>query len=218
MTKSYEEIGQLCLQWWQSLQPGGGISDDEGDEVSASTAEPASNDKAGSDQKNNNNPGDKATLARLRRAATPLEALVEQQAIRLAEKLGITPDEPHNLERVGIIAAVLAHVKTHDASRKNARALGPLKKADENPIMSTLRFRALLSAKAPDDLLREMRRAISLMRNTANVASLASDIYFWGDNTRVNWSYHYWQEEPPVSAAPDQDPTITTPNNQADTH
>lgn len=210
MTKSYEEIGKLCLQWWKSLQPGGGISDDEGDEASNTTGALDSDNKAGSDQKNNNNPGDKATLARLRRAATPLEALVEQQAIRLAEKLGITPDEPHNLERVGIIAAVLAHVKTHDASRKNARALGPLKKADENPIMSTLRFRALLAAKAPDDLLREMRRAVSLMRNTANVASLASDIYYWGDNTRLRWTYDYWQEDAPEQTSISEPPASAT--------
>ena len=225
MTKSYEEIGQLCLQWWKSLQTGGGISDEEGDEVSDSTGAPDSNDKAGSDQKNNNNPGDKATLARLRRAASPEEALREAQTIRLAKKLGVTPNEPHltekeprNLMRVGVIAAVLAEVKEHKGKQNTPRMLGPKTEVDENPPMSSLRFRALLAARDEADLLREMRRAVKLLGNKINVKNLASDIYFWGDNTRVNWSYHYWQEEPPVSAAPDQDPTITTPNNQADTH
>lgn len=209
MTKSYEETGKLCLQWWKSLQPGGGISDEGSDE--------ASDDKAVSDPNNNNSPGDKATIARLRRAPTPMDALAEAQTIRLAERLGVTPNKPHKLMRVGVIAAVLAEVKEHKGKQNNTRALGPKTEADENPPMSSLRFRALLAARDEADLLREMRRTVKLLGNKVNVTTLASDIYYWGDNTRINWSYHYWQEEPPANTAPDQDPTITTPNNQADT-
>ena len=214
MTKSYKETGALCLQWWKSLQPGGGISDGEGDEVSATTAEPASDDKAGSDQKySNNNPGDKATLARLRRAASPEEALREAQTIHLAKKLGFTSNKPdfteeelQKLMQVGVIAAVLAEVKEHKGKQNNPRTLGPKTETDENPSMSSLRFRALLAAKDEVDLLREMRRVVKLLGNKVNVKNLASDIFFWSDNTRVNWTYHYWHEEPPNNTAPDQDP------------
>ncbi len=160
-----KDPGNIALQWWQELQP-----QEAGDAVSR---------------------GDPAALARLRRATTPVEALTEASAIRLARRLGITPDRPDQLARIGAIAAVLAHVREHDGGQKLARRLGPQKK-DEPGIMSALRFQRLMAAETAEDLMRQMRNAVNLLKAKANVADIARSMFRWNEATRIRWIYDYY--------------------------
>ncbi len=159
--------GNIALQWWRELH-----------------GDPAASEHW--KQK-----GDAGALARLRRASSPVEALAEARTIELAKRLGAKLDRPHQLARIGTLAAVLAHVKSHDGKLKMAQMLGPDNKG-ESAAMSALRFQRLMAAETPEDLMRQMRNAVKLLKGTANVIDIAAAIYWWNDNTRIRWTYDYW--------------------------
>lgn len=177
MSEQEDNVGFICLKWWKELNP---KIDVKSDEVT--------------------HRGDPAALARLRRAASPVIALQEPETIRLAYNLGCSNDNPERLARIGAIAGVLAHIKTNDKNQTIAKALGPQKK-DEPGVMSTLRFRSLITATNSEELMREMRRAVKLLKANVNVLELANAMYYWGDQERIKWTYNYWQKG---FAAPDK--------------
>ncbi len=159
--------GTIALAWWEELN----------------------DDPAASDPwKKKGNPG---ALARLRRASNPVEALAEARTMTLAKRLGVRPGEYQTLARVWAMAAVLAHVKEHDGSKNMSEMLGPPKEGEQG-VMSELRFHRLIAASEPADLMRQMRNAVKLLKGTANIEDLANAIYWWGDKTRINWTYAYW--------------------------
>lgn len=170
MSEQEDSVGFICLKWWKELNP---KTEKESGEVT--------------------HRGDPATLARLRRAANPVSALQQSEAIRLAKKLGCTNANLEGLARIGAIAGVLAHIRTNDKSQSIAKALGPQKK-DEPGAMSILRFRNLLAATDPEDQMREMRRAVKLLKGKVNIYELANAMFYWGDKERINWTYNYWQK------------------------
>jgi len=134
---------------------------------------------------------DSGARARLRRASTPVEALAEKCTIGLAKRLGASPAKSAQLARIGALAAVLAHVRDGDASTPMARQLGPDSKG-ENAAMSVLRFQRLMAAENPQDLMRQMRNAVKLLKDKANIEDLAHAIFYWNDRTRIRWTYDYW--------------------------
>lgn len=147
----------------------------------------------------------RAAMARLRRTHTAMDALMEPATLDLARRLGRT--RPQDLPRVGMVAAVLAHVREND-DRPVARAAGPAspsadpKKDDENAVVKYGRFRRLLQAD-DDDLVDQMRRLVRLLGGKANVADLAYSIFYWGDRTRQRWVFDYYAlGTPPKQDAP----------------
>jgi CRISPR system Cascade subunit CasB len=103
-----------------------------------------------------------------------------------------------------------------DAGRFEIRTLGHRlgQSEDGAPRMSELRFRRMLAAAEPEDLLRQWRRAVHLAGRKANVASLADDLYTWlkelddpeaqaDRSVRFHWAYDYYQQ--PRGMAPDGD-------------
>lgn len=78
---------------------------------------------------------------------------------------------------LALIAALAAEIKTVTKDRPFAAQLGH--KDGEKPVMSVQRFRRLSSVKTPNDLLRQLRRAIKLLRGTVTLRSLAEDIFHW---------------------------------------
>lgn len=158
--------GWEARKWWQSLQPQ--IEDHNG----------------------RTNRGDPGALARLRRAANPVEALMEEQTIRLARMMIVGREDYAKLEHIGVLAGVLAHVKEHDGKSKAAQQLGPQK--DDSCAMSSLRFHRLLAAQTPVELMTQMRHAVKLLKGKANITDIARAIYFWNNRTRIEWTYSYW--------------------------
>jgi CRISPR system Cascade subunit CasB len=76
--------------------------------------------------------------------------------------------------------------------------------------MSALRFKRLSAAKTPDELLRQLRRAVRLLDGTVNLTSLAEDIFVWcreqddlmkhlrreqrpTEFIRIRWAQEYYQ-------------------------
>jgi CRISPR type I-E-associated protein CasB/Cse2 len=116
--------------------------------------------------------GDRGALARLRRAPTPLAALWEPATIALASRLDIRPGDDALL-RVGTVAAVLAAVRRNKPGRLGETLGG------DPPLMSALRFRALLNARGEREILAAFRRAVALADETFPVEDCARALLRW---------------------------------------
>jgi|AGFS01.1.fsa_nt_gi CRISPR-associated protein, Cse2 family len=78
---------------------------------------------------------------------------------------------------LAIAAALAAHVKSIDERQTFAAQLGQM--TGNNPVMSELRFSRLSAVKTPDELLRQLLRAVRLLKGTVNLTSLAEDVFQW---------------------------------------
>ncbi|MBJ3262916.1 type I-E CRISPR-associated protein Cse2/CasB, partial [Salmonella enterica subsp. enterica serovar Corvallis] len=65
-----------------------------------------------------------------------------------------------------------------------------------NPVMSKLRFSRLSAVKTPDELLRQLRRAVQLLDGSVNLISLADDIFRWCQEQDDLLSHHRRQQRP----------------------
>ncbi|WP_079955315.1 type I-E CRISPR-associated protein Cse2/CasB, partial [Salmonella enterica] len=79
---------------------------------------------------------------------------------------------------LAITAVLAAHIKFIDERQSFATQFGQ-KKSGDNPVMSKLRFSRLSAVKTPDELLRQLRRAVQLLDGSVNLISLADDIFRW---------------------------------------
>ena len=140
--------------------------------------------------------GDPAALARLRRAASPLEALMVDAAHDLALRLR---RGERDWLAIGTLAATLAHVKTHDR-RPVAAIFGEPLSVDSRRV-SELRFRRLLQAEDGTERMAALRRAFALTGGRANVADLADSLLYWTERTRTRWLFQYYGATPPQADA-----------------
>jgi len=151
---------------------------------------------------------DPAALARLRRAATPIDALEEPSVFDLYKKLGFSRiDFDRRLPRVAVTAAVLAHIRKDDDSfrRRFAEMLG---QGSERRLMSELRFKRLLAATEDQDLMITFRRAVALAgKKDIDVGDVASSLLDWSERRRMRWAFDYYGAG---IAAPKQNATDST--------
>ena len=136
----------------------------------------------------------RAALARLRRAGTPLEAMMEPEALRLIQML------PHSSpDRVAVVAGTLATVRKPPVAAHIVRTLGRQSLDDEeSATLSEARFRRLLQTPA-EELLDPMRRLVRLVKEETNVRHLAESILYWGNRRKTQWIFDYYGAS---SAAP----------------
>jgi len=174
-------LGSLARAWWRSLQP------------LTPSGEP-------------NPSGDRAALARLRRAATPLDALAEPATLELYRRLGFGAGEiERRLPWVAVAAMVLAQVRSEPRHAEGEAAASPAARVGRRSLhgdfvdaaMKPLRFRRLLSAREPEELARELRRLVQLAGGEADVGQLATAVIDWadeqrGERLRTRWAYDYY--------------------------
>ncbi|OAS18946.1 type I-E CRISPR-associated protein Cse2/CasB [Methylobacterium platani] len=142
---------------------------------------------------------DRGARARLRRAASPLDVLDEEVVHHLHHGLGYGRwNAADTLVPVAVAACVLARVKADNPARPLAAVLGPpYGVKDAQPLLSPLRLKRLTTARDPDDLLRQMRRAVDLAGDhPVDVAGLGETILAWldsehGDRARALFAYEY---------------------------
>jgi CRISPR system Cascade subunit CasB len=154
--------------------------------------------------------GDRATLARLRRAGGLIQAAAEPATVDLFRKLRFERPE-RDLARAALIAAVLAHVRRDDNSETVARSIGTPRGGDgTTALLTPLRLKRLIAAREPDDLLIGFRRAVAILGDTANVKDLARQLLAWTDpddkkadraRTLFAFDYHGAGQYAPQSAA-----------------
>ncbi|MBJ9296807.1 type I-E CRISPR-associated protein Cse2/CasB [Citrobacter werkmanii] len=89
---------------------------------------------------------------------------------------------------LALTAAVAANVKKIDERQKFAAQL--------NGSMSELRFSRLCAVKTPDELLRQLRRAVKLLNGSLNLFSLAEDIFCWCREQDDLLNHHRRQQRP----------------------
>ncbi|KNC11914.1 transposase [Klebsiella sp. RIT-PI-d] len=111
---------------------------------------------------------------------------------------------------LALTAALAAHVKSIDERQKFAAQLGQT--TGNNPVMSELRFSRLSAVKTPDQLLRQLLRAVRLLNGSVNLPSLADDIFQWcrendellthirrhqrpTEFIRIRWALEYYQAD-----------------------
>jgi CRISPR system Cascade subunit CasB len=149
----------------------------------------------------------------LRRAPSPAEVLVEPAVLDLYRRLGFRGLSGERLALTAVAAITLAHARK-ESRQHPAQSVGRERFEDkefETAAMKPMRFQRLLSVRAPDDLVREMRRLVQLAGNEIDVGRLAADILNWrddelGDRTRTRWAYEYLAAG---RDAPDADSTPT---------
>jgi CRISPR system Cascade subunit CasB len=162
--------GQIARHWWGELQDA----------------------KKDGSRNRARNP---AALARLRRAAVPAEAFEEPSVFDLYRRLGFERgDIDRWLTRVGVVAAVLAHIRSDAYPSDNGYRRGFAEMlGGDKPIMRPLRFRRLLEAAEDRDLLIVFRRAVALAgAKNINVGDVAASLLDWSDRRRMRWAFDYY--------------------------
>ena len=104
---SWSRIAESARDWWRELQP--------------------------SDEHGQPRAGDRAALARLRRAATPADAIAEEPTLMLFRRLGLQSENYPRLPRVAVMAMVLAHIREDLIVDDNGSPLHPAGESDGNP-------------------------------------------------------------------------------------
>lgn len=89
---------------------------------------------------------------------------------------------------LALVAAVSANVKAIDERQPFAAQLAA--------VMSEGRFTRLSAVKTPDDLLRQLRRAVKLLNGSVNLISLAEDIFRWCQESDDLLNHHRRQQRP----------------------
>ena len=181
---SYGHVAAAARGWWRDLQP------------------------------TETQKGDRAALARLRRSASPRDAMVEPATLALFRRLGL--NSPRKLPKAAVIAMTLAHVREDEAPGEEKKRRHPIRRVgrptmenEDDAIMKPIRFRRLLACRDDDDqaldeLAREMRRFVALAGKKLDVGELAASLFFWNDRTRARWAFEYFaagQAAPRTDAA-----------------
>ena len=179
MSRSREgSAASAAFRWWRELNPPDGVRSGR----------------------------QRAALARLRRAAKPVEIMLEPEALKLIARL------PRDRDRVATLIGVLAHVRETD-QRTVARAVGRDALDDDKAVLSEGRFRRLLQARQ-DELLEPMRRLVRLAGGKVNVEDLSGSILYWGDRVRKRWIFDYYGVAENIRSETEAPPTAASPTGQ----
>jgi CRISPR system Cascade subunit CasB len=144
--------------------------------------------------------GDRAALARLRRASSWIDAAGESQTIALFHNLNANERE---FSRIAILAAVLAHVRSDTGPDVPvARTIGALPGKGEEAALKPPRLRRLLTAKDEEAIFTGFRRLVAIMDGKANAGDLAWNILTWErEKTRMKFAFDYWHGPAPEPVA-----------------
>lgn len=127
-------------------------------------------------------PADAAGRAQLRRAHDLIDVFSCPAFHGLLRRLKITSN--YQREALAVTAGVLAHVKEDTPKIKFGMSLGkPPNKGGTSP-MAEIRFRRLLQARDPEEMMNQLRRAVRLLRGSADVQELALLIRYWSKRDR----------------------------------
>jgi len=144
--------------------------------------------------------GNPAALARLRRASTVMDLMAEPETICLFQCMGARSYS--DLPVAALLAGVLSHVREDHPARSVASLLGLNHSSDDKTaIMSPLRFRRLLQATEPDEILVAFRRMIALARGSLPVTDLSRSLLDWNEERKRRWVYDYWNAGTPKTEA-----------------
>ncbi|MBV8875860.1 MAG: type I-E CRISPR-associated protein Cse2/CasB [Metakosakonia sp.] len=149
--------------------------------------------------------------ASLRRSKTVNEACLSEgfrSLLMQTHTLWKVEGQEWRFTALAITAALAAHVKSIVKEPNFAAQLGQM--TGNNQVMSELRFSRLSAVKTPDELLRQLLRAVRLLNGVVNLPSLADDVFHWcrendellnhirrqqrpTEFIRIRWALEYYQ-------------------------
>jgi CRISPR system Cascade subunit CasB len=133
---------------------------------------------------------DRGGRAELKRARTVTEIIQSPAFHRLAFMLRPRSQfDSASLERVGVLAGLLAQVDSHDGRKRMAVQMATGKGG--GPAVSDLRFRRLLQREW-HELPDTMRRIIHMLGRKVNLLDLSRAVWYWGDAVKRDWAFTYF--------------------------
>lgn len=132
----------------------------------------------------------RAAMARLRRAHTPLDAIRESETLRLIRRVE-RESVYRGRDRIAVLAGILAWVREDRPNNPVARAIGRDSLDDALAAMSEARFRRLLQT-GDEGLMDAMRRLVVVLDRRVDVFDLSRAVLYWGDGTRKGWIFDYY--------------------------
>ena len=108
--------------------------------------------------------------------------------MRGCERKDFVPDA----DRLALITIALAHVgEAGDLGL--ATEFGRRAGKDRPRALSEQRFQTLIRTTRHAELIAPLRRAMAIARRARiAVAPMATDLYFWSENTRTKWCFQYF--------------------------
>ena len=147
--------------------------------------------------------GDRAALARLRRADSIAAAMMDPATLDLFRRCAAT--HLSDLPKVALVAGVLAHVREDNRAMLVARQIGPTETdRPETAAFKPLRFRRLIEADDPEECLIAFRRMVGIADRQLHVPDLARALAHWTDRLRGpeikrRWIFAYWNATLPAA-------------------
>lgn len=153
-------------------------------------------------------PGDNGGRARLRRAETVAQIVLEPQFHALCQLAPLTVKD----NRIAVLAMTLPRIvpPTRSSNARFATVLGQthdgkIPGPDEQARLSSMRFGTLL--RTSDDANRfaaALRRAIAILDGAPfNARAFIPDLLWFSDTTRRDWTFQYYQTWQARRSAPD---------------
>ncbi|MDC9820657.1 type I-E CRISPR-associated protein Cse2/CasB [Pectobacterium polonicum] len=175
----------------------------------------------------------RARRAELRRAKQPPYGVLTCQGYHdLAGKLAARLTQEHHIVALGIFVSVAAHAAKNMLKTSFAAQLGE-KQGGDRAFLSPLRFERLQRAQTPEELHRQLFRAVQIRGEAGvNLPSLADGIFLWADEWQarqenrapnlhplrrnaVRWACEYAQASQNLTAdEPDTTETSTTASDK----
>ncbi|UAY91729.1 type I-E CRISPR-associated protein Cse2/CasB [Pectobacterium polaris] len=170
----------------------------------------------------------RARRAELRRAKPPYGVLTCPGYHDLAGKLAARLKKEHHIVALAIFVSVAAHAAKNMLKTSFAAQLGE-KQGGDRPFLSPLRFERLQRAQTPEELYRQLFRAVQIRGEAGvNLPSLADGIFLWVEEWQarqenraptlhplrrnaVRWACEYAQASQDITAdEPDTTAMLTT--------
>ena len=185
-------------------------------------------------QKRHNTVGNgRARRAELRRAKQPPYGVLTCQGYHdLAGKLAARLTQEHHIVALAMFVSVAAHAEKNMLKTSFAAQLGE-KQGGDRPFLSPLRFERLQRAQTPEELHRQLFRAVQIRGEAGvNLPSLADGIFLWAEewqarqeNRALNlhplrrnavcWACEYAQASQDITSdEPDTTETSTTASDK----
>jgi len=139
---------------------------------------------------------DRGARAELRRCKSVADVAMTAAFARLCHAMrDHFQDERGWQDRLAAIAGLSSHLRT----QMPGRTLPERMAEGSPPTVSELRFRRLLQRER-DDLYPALVRVLRMLGYSADLHSLANDIYYWGDGVKKRWAYAYFPNIPARTA------------------
>jgi len=125
---------------------------------------------------------DRGERAYLKRSATLTEILLSPAFHRLLNQLGRDKAPPYRYSKLAVIAGLVARIK-HETGEKLGTQMGSPGSSARKSSVSEPRMRRILAVDGRetdlDELYTQLRRALALLNDEANIADLAAIIWHW---------------------------------------